>query len=58
MFDLRKIDFKSVDVVNIFEFKIENCDIIDGVFLSLNKLLVVDKKNKRCMLCNIDGVVL
>lgn len=58
MFDLRKIDFKSVDVVNIFEFKIENCDIIDGVFLSLNKLLVVDKKNKRCVLCNIDGVVL
>lgn len=58
MFDLRKIDFKSVDVVNIFEFKIENCDIIDGVFLSLNKLLVVDCINKRCVLCNIDGVVL
>uniref|UniRef100_K1Q473 Uncharacterized protein n=1 Tax=Magallana gigas TaxID=29159 RepID=K1Q473_MAGGI len=57
-FDLRKIDFKSADVVNISEFKIENCDITDGVFLSLNKLLVADKKNKRCVLCNTDGVVL
>lgn len=58
MFDLRKIDLKSVDVVNIFEFKIINCDIIDGVFLSLNKLLFVDNKKNRCVLCNIDGVVL
>lgn len=56
--DLRKIDLKSADVANISEFKIENCDITDGVFLSLNKLLVADGTNKRCVLCNTDGVVL
>ncbi|XP_052700834.1 tripartite motif-containing protein 45-like [Crassostrea angulata] len=57
-FNLRKIDLKCADVINISEFKIKNCDITDGVFLSLNKLLLTDYKNNRCVLCNTDGVVL
>lgn len=57
-FDQRKIDLKNADVVNISEFKVENCDLTDGEFLNHDKLLLTDRGNKRCVLCNTDGVVL
>ncbi|XP_052698123.1 E3 ubiquitin-protein ligase Midline-1-like [Crassostrea angulata] len=57
-FDLRTVDLKCADVINISEFKIKNSDITDGVFLSHDKLLLADSVNGRCVLCNTDGVVL
>uniref|UniRef100_A0A8W8I2L2 Tripartite motif-containing protein 56 n=1 Tax=Magallana gigas TaxID=29159 RepID=A0A8W8I2L2_MAGGI len=57
-FHLRRLDLKYADMIKISEFKIENCVLFDGEFLNHDKLLLTDRKNKRCVLCNTDGVVL
>nr|XP_034325600.1 E3 ubiquitin-protein ligase TRIM71 isoform X1 [Crassostrea gigas]XP_034325601.1 E3 ubiquitin-protein ligase TRIM71 isoform X2 [Crassostrea gigas] len=54
----RIVDLKCAYVVNVSEFTIKNCNLHDGEFLSRDKLLLTGYKNKRCVLCNTDGVVL
>lgn len=56
--DQKILYLKSADVINIFEFRIEHCDVTDGEFLSRDKLILTDKNNERCVLCNTSGVVL
>lgn len=56
--DQKILYLKSADVINIFEFRIENCDVTDGEFLSRDKLILTDKNNERCVLYNTSGVVL
>lgn len=57
-FDAMILDLNCADAVNTSEFKIENCAVTGGGFLSRNKLLLADNGNQQCVLCNIEGVVL
>lgn len=57
-FDPRILDLNCTDINNIFEFRTENSNFTEGVFLSHDKVLLADSVNGRCVLCNTDGVVL
>lgn len=52
--DLRILDLKCADVINISEFTIENSETYDGEFLSCDKLLMTDYRNNRCVICNTE----
>lgn len=41
----------------VTEFRIQNCNVSDGVFLSSDKILLADSGKNRLLLCNINGVV-
>lgn len=57
-FDLRKLELKCADVINISEFTSPCSALYDGEYLSCDKLLLTDHKNRRCVMCDTEGEVL
>lgn len=55
--DLGKLDLKFVIMKKIIEFRIYDCNVSDGVFISSDKIVIVDFGKNRLLLCNINGVV-
>lgn len=55
--DLWKLDLKFVIMKKIIEFRIYDCNVSDGVFISSDKIVIVDFGKNRLLLCNINGVV-
>lgn len=55
--DLWKLDLKFVIMKKIIEFRIYDCNVSDGVFISSDKIVIVDFGKNRLLLCNFNGVV-
>lgn len=55
--DSRKLDLKSATMKKITEFRIHDCNVSDGVFISSDKIVIADSGKNRLLLCNSNGVV-
>uniref|UniRef100_K1REC7 Tripartite motif-containing protein 56 n=1 Tax=Magallana gigas TaxID=29159 RepID=K1REC7_MAGGI len=56
--NVKNIDYSHAKVNKISEFTIQGADIKGGTFMSSGNLFLADNCGRKCILCDINGVIL